>query len=383
MQPGGDTNSLYSIISGCCSIATLGTVVWCCYEFSRNIDFCEISYKRFNEDNESTYPDLTMCLKNKFDEEKLRASGNGINGSLYDKFLMGQYWDDQIKNVNFDDVSMKLEDYLLSAKVKGSFWGEYTKIANITKHPLTKNICYTFHLSELSDLVDAEITVKNSIFANGMRPPYVEFFVKFHYPNQIFRAFTSTSYRWADRNATRYGKYYQMRFVINSMEVFQRREKYSMPCYDEKLNYDRRVLDDTVGNVGCYPPYYNASHISTPCDSKEKLLQTRKILWEEFTKLKNKWPPCAEIQKLTLGYHEEDLNASEEDDVNEAGDNGWFKVIVTNKALHFKEIKQTRAYTVQSLVGNVGGYLGLFLGYSLRDIHTLFSALISWIKTIC
>ena len=28
----------------------------------------------------------------------------------------------------------------------------------------------------------------------------------------------------------------------------------------------------------------------------------------------------------------------------------------------YKEIKQVRAYDIQSLIGNAGGYLGLFLG---------------------
>ena len=34
----------------------------------------------------------------------------------------------------------------------------------------------------------------------------------------------------------------------------------------------------------------------------------------------------------------------------------------------FKEIKQTRAYNAQSLIGNAGGYVGLFVGYTLKEI---------------
>ena len=38
------------------------------------------------------------------------------------------------------------------------------------------------------------------------------------------------------------------------------------------------------------------------------------------------------------------------------------------QARTFKEIKQVRAYNTQTLVGNAGGYIGLFLGYTIREI---------------
>ena len=35
---------------------------------------------------------------------------------------------------------------------------------------------------------------------------------------------------------------------------------------------------------------------------------------------------------------------------------------------NFKEIKQVKAFGIESLVGNVGGYIGLFLGYSFLQL---------------
>ena len=43
---------------------------------------------------------------------------------------------------------------------------------------------------------------------------------------------------------------------------------------------------------------------------------------------------------------------------------------MTYPSQEYKEIEQVRAYDVQSLVGNVGGYIGLFLGYALRELPT-------------
>ena len=47
---------------------------------------------------------------------------------------------------------------------------------------------------------------------------------------------------------------------------------------------------------------------------------------------------------------------------------------------HFKEIKQVRAYNVQSLVGNAGGYIGLFLGYTLKEMPFFLKILYDFTK---
>ena len=48
----------------------------------------------------------------------------------------------------------------------------------------------------------------------------------------------------------------------------------------------------------------------------------------------------------------------------------FFVLNVNFKAPTFKEIKQVRAYNAQTLIGNAGGYIGLFLGYTLKEIPT-------------
>ena len=35
---------------------------------------------------------------------------------------------------------------------------------------------------------------------------------------------------------------------------------------------------------------------------------------------------------------------------------------------NYKEITEVRAYGIQALVGNAGGYVGLFLGFALKEI---------------
>ena len=39
----------------------------------------------------------------------------------------------------------------------------------------------------------------------------------------------------------------------------------------------------------------------------------------------------------------------------------------------YKEIKKDRAFNIESFIGNVGGYIGLFLGFAIWSIPEMFS----------
>ena len=49
----------------------------------------------------------------------------------------------------------------------------------------------------------------------------------------------------------------------------------------------------------------------------------------------------------------------------------WFKLRLWFRSNRFMEIKQIKAYNFQTLVGNGGGYIGLFLGYSFVQLPSM------------
>ena len=54
--------------------------------------------------------------------------------------------------------------------------------------------------------------------------------------------------------------------------------------------------------------------------------------------------------------------------VQDIGNDTWFEIRLEIQTDTFKEIKQKRAYSPQSLIGNLGGYLGIFIGFTLLDL---------------
>lgn len=52
-------------------------------------------------------------------------------------------------------------------------------------------------------------------------------------------------------------------------------------------------------------------------------------------------------------------------------DSDWFRVTVNFPTNMYMEIKQIRSYSLQSLIGNAGGYVGLLVGYSISQLPVL------------
>ena len=57
----------------------------------------------------------------------------------------------------------------------------------------------------------------------------------------------------------------------------------------------------------------------------------------------------------------------------------FFAIQLWYYQLYFRESTQVRAYTLDDLVGMLGGYLGLFMGYALVQLPSLISLLINLI----
>ena len=57
----------------------------------------------------------------------------------------------------------------------------------------------------------------------------------------------------------------------------------------------------------------------------------------------------------------------------------WYKTI-SNLLIYFKETKAYHVYGRLSLIAEIGGYVGLFLGISINQINILFDIIIQQIK---
>ena len=368
---------LHSIFKFACLVTAILMIIFCCYEFSQNKDVSEVSFVHFNENEYSIYPQITLCLVQPFLEDRLRNYGDGINSSSYTRFLKGEIWDARMVDIDIENVTVKLDDHLLDTCVGTSFDGKCQGKGYTSTHvyPFGPK-CLSFHYSNPKRIYFANLWIKNSIFPNGMRPHIKNFPVIITFPQQVLRL-SSEMDIWPTRNNA--SDTYVMHFVVGGVEVIRRRNKPERKCRDWK-KYDSIVEEELLSDVGCRPFYSRSLKELVPCDTREKLRDIYRRHWlimSHSPELGGQTTPCNEIQKMQIEYKEENTNFTKDKEMfpevttELKNTDGWFRVTVLFQVQPIKEIKQIRAYTPQSLVGNAGGYVGLLVGYSIAELPVL------------
>ena len=365
---------------------------WCLIKYDLDKDVSLVGFVKFNDGENNIYPALTICFYNPFLNEKLKLYGAGINVTTYSGFLQGKHWDDRMMNINYDDVTVSLEDYLteiglqfsnFSTRKWNSDFHTGRKHKGIPSFYVSdrngKNKCFSFTIPYVpkTPIVSFFTRIKASIFPNGKRDAYPTFdgsnlnaggFMAFlHYPGEHFRSYFDKKYSWNERlNNT---KNYDMILTVKSMEVLKHRNKAEKPCNTDWKNDDDIVMYKIMHRVGCKPPHWKLEPTNLkPCSTKEEMLQFK---WPNYETLQSFPSPCQVIEKLQYEYKEYDDQYS----TNEANITSWFGINLFFPEPSYKEIKQVQAYDFESFVGNTGGYIGLFLGYALLSLPTFIATL--------
>ena len=373
-----------------CILTTICLVLWCVYEYSKNEDICEILFKRFHQDEESLYPDLTFCVADQIDEMKLKKYNENFTALGYRKFLTnGEPWDERYLDVNFFDVTMQLEDHLIETCIRGADPSSFCeKIEQIKMSNMFGKKCYTFHFPYGKPMAFAFIKLNTSIFDNGIRPRREDFRVMFSFKNQQYASFAAYFGEWPIRSVEEKHAPYNMFFFLKQMEILRYRKKSGHEC-DNSDDYDRRIKENMIKKIGCHPLYWTFDNESSPiCTKKEQFQKFAAEHFDKATRYRHDGiylHPCREFQKFQIEHGDVNDYFGGDDYSNEMNNSkiegkNWFQIEYQVRVQTYKEIVQIRAYTFQSLVGNVGGYIGLLLGYAILNVPSLLLKVWSYIK---
>ena len=319
----------YCICSRCfqivCIIAVLFLVSWCLWDYCQDEDTTEIIFRKYGQDEDCIYPDVTICGESPYDPKKLKQYGGNISTSLYSTFLVGQdfvgYWDKEILNIDYHKISMDLGEHLIGkALVTSSKFSKMSRTINISySNSFPGYKCNTFHLPSKMRILQVSIAVRNSLFPSGFRPKN-GFDLVLHYPQQKLLSWQFITSNWNKRN-NETSKSYQTDVNVKDVEVIRRRNKGKEPCVNSK-SYDNDTFQIIMESVGCCPPYANQCSGLPPCSTKEELKSLREMFGEalrgsgSFAKMT---PLCNTIQKIGVDYADTDfdigklLNGSEND----------------------------------------------------------------------
>ena len=176
-------------------------------------------------------------------------------------------------------------------------------------------------------------------------------------------------YQWPFRDNSS-EKNYRMEFKIKKMEALRRRNKMISPCYGSG-DYDDFVMNDIMTKVGCRVSFTKSIKELPICSTQEEMKNVSDRIIEYYYGSVQDILPCDEIQQIQLDFDEVDYSRIFDFGNNYDFSFGWFMVRLEFQSLTFKEIACIQKYSIQHLVGNAGGYVGLFVGYTLRELPLL------------
>ena len=320
-----------------------------------------------------------------FSKTKLEKHVEGLTPSEYSDFLIGRtnYTHDLAK-INYQDVAIEINDFLISAtvssKIKEISQQSKSIIPSITSAELSIFVwrflkCFTFNIPYEKDAIISQILIElnRTIFPNKSRPMngWGEDFgisLYYHLPNQLFKSYPTRKIMWPSETS----KSYSIFSYIANIEILQLRKITEDTCIDVE-NYDEWFKNQVVSSVGCYPPYWNITLKIPMCNTKEKLIDFSEKLWDSFYGKIEMASPCRTIQGIDVEY----LDSQKYD---EGSENSLYIPMFFRDTL-YKRVKQVRAYSLHDLTGDIGGYVGLLLGYAIVQIPNFLRNCISFIAS--
>ena len=210
--------------------------------------------------------------------------------------------------------------------------------------------CYSFQPPHVpyEKLKQFNLHVRPSIFLESpvVRPRKNQFSVSFHYPNQKIKSISQNN-GWNSKFER--SKFYERKYYITNIEVLTRRSKPNDPCIEG--NYDDTIGHDAAEFAGCVPLGIKVGNKTNICQKKNDIRKFQRYMNEM-----DHTPPCVQIRSMDQGNGEFDTNQT----------TGWKKNprLVLQFYLpesFYKDITYVKAYTVESLIGNAGGYIGEFI----------------------
>ena len=372
------------IFEAICIICTTIFIVNGINKYLEDSDVTIIETQTYKDNGVDVMPAISIGFPQDFKDAKFKKLGFNVTGQDYKKFLVGEYFDKNMLSIKYDDVTTNISEYLIKYVVE---FRNGTEVYNITqdiawKEPYSKFSwknweyfvkCFTVEITSAS-VYEFGWELDRDIFPNGTRSQSGGFALLFHYPNQILASINSITRTWAPKTSE---ENYYMEVDIKGMNVFIRRYKQGQNnCVQDWRNYDALLLERHIGGVGCRAPYQSTRQDFPICDSQEKMRETN------FKLHTAKLPPCRTIEKID--YQESETHPKQGEILQIQGKSWrrWFGIYLRFNNDGFTTTISKKAQDFESLIGYIGGYVGLFVGFAVAEIPGMLKNCVIGMKSL-
>ena len=368
---------------------------------TENRDTSSIHIKQFDGANGDNYPSFSLCFHGdelnwyrdtsifyKFwlERDQFIRILQGRSGFVYeyDRFagLYHKYPIDirNISDANIDEFSLNATDLL----TRVTFVGRNSKldvsygsnIQNMQRPPIyishqtSDVICFTRDSKiDVNSLRSMDvISLVRSLISHGTSKlrvyDNVEFRIIFHYPGQLLRSYHRPAYK---TKLQHYNPDNVLEMRVLQTTKFIRRPNAKDPCNPNLQDDDAQFRMEIIRRIRCVPIYWRRFEAEynefSDCSSQQTLKQADDYI-NSFQKVLSSYdPPCVEMNVLAV------QSANDE----KAFDEFIIRFLYIDDTYY--EVQNVEEFGFESFWSSVGGFVGIFLGYSLLQLPQAFKAL--------
>ena len=381
--------------------------------FFANNDTSSISLKSFLSETEGNekFPTFTVCMEEKeegdlYDDTKI----TGISQKKYQKMLKGEIEMNQsIVSSNDPEEVMLNSEYIVCQLLVQSRdetvlakWIKKASCADFldtkTDIPIPMKINYRspdkLCISPINS--DQERPIREILFKLDLRPFYNDYKLMFttvrfylHGEGQLIRNFGNDVYmtKMADLNPYPASKTIKnmIEFSITQVNILRKRSDANIPCDHGMHDDDEYIRRKIADEAGCIPPYWAHFNVTGDkikayvCNSTSQLRKAYKEIKVIEEKLKMFGKPCKELSNFFSLQSEGTAGR----DVSESGLGlkKTFDMKIKFLTDQFQEVTNSKDFGFESLWSGIGGFTGIFLGYSFLNVPEFLLLLKRKLKT--
>ena len=357
-------------------------------QYNENEDTTSLSYKRFTETFDNTYPALSLC----FEGDALHWYNDlhlfnefGTTPNEFGKMLKGQYAYMYVYNVtstmygkipvlmsnrshiDIDHFRLRLSDILVKAKFiteNPMFDYRYDNIpdstseknlAFVASYQTAGKICFTRKTNHTINTIRTEdwLGFNRSFMAHGIyNSTRMQVFL--HYPGQLMTSMNSPGF---DSVFAEYQWNKILEVKLSQGTLVNKRPDSKQKCKVLIGSHDVYLQDQVSKKADCVPPYWNES-LGTKqgigkCHTPSQLKQVHNSIENLGNMSISQVPPCLKwFTSFTYNWQ-----TASDDDVS------YIHIVYQDQ--YYAELLYSRAFGIVDLFSGVGGFAGLFIGFSL------------------
>ena len=392
-----------------CIICAISLISWSVYLYLQDEDTTQVEYYQFQNHDGTIYPSISFCLKwpiitqngvwqqfiNSNNTQETKQEDFKLIRDQYRQFVEGRNFSKMFAEADYDTLTKDLNTFVKGYNIllNGNKWikwkfrnGSYqisnayvinevlggtntrtnltdiflAKVGNLNSYVSERRYspkCFSFDTPWIPEekIKRIELWIRPQLFSNFQKYGAIPlssdaFSIHYHYPFQKMISLTKPN-GWQSQLTNSTKQYIRKHYIAN-IEVLKRRNKDSRPCVGEK--YDEKIILNAAQKVGCKHPINKINTYFRNCDNENDIRAFNYELYDVDPTIKH-MPPCRSIISLNEWQGEESMDCKPVCGTNE---NSALGIHVIFNDYIFREIVYSKIFSLGSLLGNSGGYIG-------------------------